>query len=251
MRKTIIALAAALVCSLAAHAGSEAEYNSILSSITGAEKCNWKTVNLNSFGSKGDGRPDCKPAFDNAMAKAKKNGGAHIVLSAGTYLVNGPINLTSNVWIELKDGATLKFSENPDFYPIVETSWEGTFVRNYSPFIRGYKVKNVSITGDGTIDGNAGNTFSTWRKLQDPDKMVSRVQNHNGTPYENRVFGKGHYLRPQLMQFFESEKINIEGVKITNSPFWCIHLLCSENIICRGLKYDAKLVNNDGIDPEY
>jgi polygalacturonase len=112
-------------------------------------------------------------------------------------------------------------------------------------------VKNVSITGDGTIDGNAGNTFSTWRKLQDPDKMVSREQNHNGTPYENRVFGKGHYLRPQLMQFFDSEKINIEGVKITNSPFWCIHLLCSENIICRGLKYDAKLVNNDGIDPEY
>ncbi|MBP3467613.1 MAG: glycoside hydrolase family 28 protein [Paludibacteraceae bacterium] len=251
MRKTIIALAAALVCALAAHAGSEAEYNSILSSITGAEKGKWKTVNLKSFGAKGDGRTDCKPAFDKAMAKAKKNGGAHIVLSAGTYLVNGPINLTSNVWIELKDGATIKFGENPDFYPVVETSWEGTFVRNYSPFIRGYKVKNVSITGDGTIDGNAGNTFSTWRKLQDPDKMVSREQNHNGTPYENRVFGKGHYLRPQLMQFFESEKINIEGVKITNSPFWCIHLLCSENIICRGLKYDAKLVNNDGIDPEY
>ena len=251
MRNTIIAMAAALVCSPAAHAGSEAEYNSILSHITGAEKGKWKTVNLKSFGAKGDGRTDCKPAFDKAMAKAKKNGGAHIVLSAGTYLVNGPINLTSNVWIELKDGATLKFSENPDFYPVVETSWEGTFVRNYSPFIRGYKVKNVSITGDGTIDGNAGNTFSTWRKLQDPDKMVSREQNHNGTPYENRVFGKGHYLRPQLMQFFESEKINIEGVKITNSPFWCIHLLCSENIICRGLKYDAKLVNNDGIDPEY
>lgn len=29
-----------------------------------------------------------------------------------------------------------------------------------------------------------------------------------------------------------------------------MHLLKSENIICRGLRYDAKLVNNDGIDPE-
>lgn len=39
-------------------------------------------------------------------------------------------------------------------------------------------------------------------------------------------------------------------MKITNSPFWCLHLLKSENIICRNLRYDAKLVNNDGIDPE-
>jgi hypothetical protein len=29
-----------------------------------------------------------------------------------------------------------------------------------------------------------------------------------------------------------------------------VHLLKSENIICRSLRYDAKLVNNDGIDPE-
>lgn len=29
-----------------------------------------------------------------------------------------------------------------------------------------------------------------------------------------------------------------------------MHLLKSENIICRNLRYDAKLVNNDGIDPE-
>ena len=30
-----------------------------------------------------------------------------------------------------------------------------------------------------------------------------------------------------------------------------LYLLKSENIICRGLRYDAKLVNNDGIDPEF
>ncbi|MBR6078513.1 MAG: glycoside hydrolase family 28 protein, partial [Paludibacteraceae bacterium] len=69
MKKTIIAMAAALVCALAAHAGSEAEYNSILSSITGAEKGKWKVINIKSFGAKGDGRTDCKPAFDKAMAK--------------------------------------------------------------------------------------------------------------------------------------------------------------------------------------
>ena len=75
MKNTIIALAAALLCNLSASAGSDAEYNQILNSITGAEKGKWKTVNLKSFGAKGDGRTDCKAAFDKAMAKAKKNGG--------------------------------------------------------------------------------------------------------------------------------------------------------------------------------
>lgn len=57
-------------------------------------------------------------------------------------------------------------------------------------------------------------------------------------------------LRPQLLQLYNCRDITLEGVKIINSPFWCIHLLKSENIICRSLRYDAKLINNDGIDPE-
>lgn len=49
---------------------------------------------------------------------------------------------------------------------------------------------------------------------------------------------------------FAPEEKYYPVVSITNSPFWCVHLLKSENIICRNLRYDAKLMNNDGIDPE-
>lgn len=49
---------------------------------------------------------------------------------------------------------------------------------------------------------------------------------------------------------FAPEEKYYPVVSITNSPFWCVHLLKSENIICRNLRYDAKLVNNAGIDPE-
>ena len=62
-------------------------------------------------------------------------GGAHIVVPAGEYLLNGPIHFVSNVCLELQEGATLKFSSEPAFYlPLVKTSWEGTFLQNYSPF---------------------------------------------------------------------------------------------------------------------
>ena len=74
--------------------------------------------------------------------------------------------------------------------------------------------------------------------------------NHEEVALKDRQFGKGHWLRPQLLQLYNCQGVTIEGVKITNSPFWCVHLLKSENIICRNLRYDAKLVNNDGIDPE-
>jgi polygalacturonase len=160
--------------------------------------------------------------------------------------------MVSNVCIDLQEGATLKFSQEPEHYlPMVETSWEGTFVQNYSPFIYAHNAKNVSIIGKGTIDGNADDTFATWKSRQNDGKNLSREMNHKETAVAERNFGEGFYLRPQLIQMYGCSGVTIEGVFITRSPFWCIHLLKSDNIICRGLSYDAKLVNNDGIDPEY
>lgn len=225
--------------------------NSILAQITGATIPE-KELTITSFGAKGDGKKDCKPAFDKAMKRAAKLGGAHILVPAGEYKLNGPIHFVSNVCLELQEGAVLKFAPEPEYYlPLVKTSWEGTFLQNYSPFIYGYQLENISIIGKGTIDGNAESTFSTWKSQQKKGQQLSRDMNHNETPIEERNFGEGYYLRPQLIQFFDCKNITLEGVFITNSPFWCIHLLKSENIICRGLRYDAKLVNNDGIDPEY
>lgn len=168
-------------------------------------------------------------------------GGAHIVVPAGEYLLNGPIHFVSNVCLELQEGATLKFSSEPAFYlPLVKTSWEGTFLQNYSPFIYGYQLENVSIIGKGVIDGNAGTTFATWKSKQKIGQQLSREMNHKEVPVAERNFGEGYWLRPHLVQFFDCKNITIEDVFITNAPFWCIHLLKSENIICRGIRYDAK-----------
>ena len=227
--------------------------DSILVQITGAQfAANQSTRSILDFGAKGDGKKDCKPAFDKAMRQAaKQKNGMHLVVPKGEYLVCGPIHLVSNIHLELQEGATVRFSPKPDYYlPIVPTSWEGTFCQNYSPFIYGYKLKNVAITGKGTIDGDASETFAKWRDNQKADLQLSRKMNHEETPIAQRNFGKGHILRPQLIQLFDCEGITLSDFFMTNSPFWCVHLLMSENIVCRALRYDAKLVNNDGIDPE-
>ncbi len=160
--------------------------------------------------------------------------------------------MVDNTCIELKKGAKLVFGTNPAHYlPVVPTSWEGTLIYNYSPLIYAYQVKNVAIIGEGTIDGNGKEGFSKWYDLQKPSQQLSRKMNHEDVPVKERLFGEGHYLRPQLIQFFECKNILIEGVTITNSPFWTVHFLKSENITARKVKFNAFNKNNDGFDPEY
>lgn len=215
-------------------------------------KISKNTMLLTDFGAKGDSISDNKPAFDKALQTCKEQNGGRIIVPSGIYVINGPIHLVDNTTIELEKGAKLVFGTNPaDYLPVVPTSWEGTFLYNYSPLIYAYQVKNVAIIGEGTIDGNGKEGFSKWYDLQKPSQQLSRQMNHEDVPVQERVFGEGHYLRPHLIQFFECQNILIEGVTIANSPFWSVHFLKSENITARKVKFDTHNRNNDGFDPEY
>ena len=78
-----------------------------------------RTFNLNRFGAKPDGRTDCTIAFRNAINQCSKAGGGKVFVPPGTYLT-GAIHLKSNVNLEISEGATIKFSQNPkDYLPVV------------------------------------------------------------------------------------------------------------------------------------
>ena len=206
---------------------------------------------LTDFGGKGDGISDNKAAFDSVINVCSNNGGGKIIVPSGVFFVKGPIHLKSNINLHLQEGSKLIFSSDPaDYLPTVLTSWEGTRLYNYSPFIYTFQQKNIAITGKGEIDGEASETWATWKKNQNNDKLLSRKMNNENVPLEERKFGEGHLLRPHLIQFYECENVLVDGIKITDSPFWCLHLIYSKNIIVRNVIYDAQNVNNDGIDPE-
>lgn len=234
---------------LVAQAYPEELRDSVLGCISGAVIPEG-SYDVTRYGAKGDGSSDCLKAFKKAMAAATRRGGGTVTVPQGVYYLKGPLTLCDNICIDLAEGAVLKFAPDPELYPEVSTSWEGTYLYNYSPLIYGRGLKNVAITGRGTIDGNAMTTFATWKPLQKEAQMRSREYNHRRVPVEERRFGAGDRLRPQLLQLYECSQVTLEGVKIINSPFWCVHLLQCENVVCRSLRYDAKLVNNDGIDPE-
>src|SRR5262245_26357595 len=106
---------------------------------------------------KADGGTDCTAAFRKAIDQCSKSGGGRVVVPPGTYLT-GAIHLKNNVNLEVSEGATIKFSQNPkDYLPVVFSRWEGVELFNYSPFIYAFEQQNIAITGLGVLAGHSNN----------------------------------------------------------------------------------------------
>jgi len=221
-----------------------------------------RTLHVERFGAKGDASTDCTAAFRAAIEQCTKAGGGKVVVASGTYLT-GAIHLKNNVNLEIAEGATIKFSQNPkDFLPVVFSRWEGVELFNYSPFIYAFEQRNIAITGKGTLDGQSNNEHwwpwngraaYGWKEgtsNQRADRNALFEMAEKGVPVRDRIFGEGHYLRPQFIQPYRCENVLIEGVTVKNSPMWEIHPVLCRNVIVNDVKINSHGPNNDGCDPE-
>lgn len=200
---------------------------------------------------------DCTDAIHAAIAACHAAGGGRVLVPAGEWLT-GAIRLRGNVNLHLAEGATLRWTFDLARYPVVLTRWEGMECMNYSPFLYAYGEKNIAITGKGTLDG--GSTTDTWwawnhktgptPRIQKPDRDKLNDQNNAGVPVAERVYGPGHYLRPNFIQPYLCENVLIEGVKIVRSPMWEVNPVLCRNVTVRGLAIVTHGPNNDGCNPE-
>lgn len=178
-------------------------------------------------------------------------GGGRVVVPAGTWRLNGPIHLRSNVELHLESGATLRFGRPGEIdLPLVLTRWEGTECWNFSPLIYARGCENIAITGAGTFDGQGKAGFFKWRAQQDADKETLRNMGATGVPVDSRVFGPGHFLRPGFVQFIDCRNVLVDGPKFEDSPFWTIHPVYSTNVTVRNVHVVSKHLNSDGCDPD-
>jgi unsaturated rhamnogalacturonyl hydrolase len=217
---------------------------------------------VTAYGAKNDGTTDCTQAFKQAIDACADAGGGRVVVPEGAFLT-GAIHLRSNVNLVVSKGAVVKFSTDPKRYlPVVFTRWEGTECMNYSALIYAYGQKNIAVTGEGVLDGQGAN--ENWWKWtgkkefgwkpgdvsvkEDRKKLVDFGA--KGTPVEERVFGEGHYLRPNFFQPYKCTNVLIEGVTLKNSPMWFLNPTLSKNVIVRNLTINGLGPNNDGCDPE-
>jgi unsaturated rhamnogalacturonyl hydrolase len=208
---------------------------------------------ITDYGAVAGGQIDCTDAIRQAIVACHAAGGGRVVVPAGTYLT-GAIHLLSNVNLHLADHATLKFTADPAHYlPAVPTRWEGTECVNYSALIYALDQENIAVTGNGTLDGSAdANHWWNWTKgPANPDRKKLVADGENDVPVAQRVFGAGHYLRPNFIQPYRCKNVLLEGFTVVNSPMWEINPELCTNVIVRGVTINCPDgPNNDGCDPE-
>ena len=180
------------------------------------------------YGAKGNGVVKDTLAIQAAIDACERRGGGTVHLTAGTYL-SAPILLESNIALQLDRGATLLGSSNHEDYP-PHTEFR---LPDLQPLVSASNATNVSITGEGVIDG-AGESW--WQEARN-------IQDHG-------ILGTGH-PRPKLIVFDHCKHVLVEGITVQNSPMWQVVPYYSDDVTIRNIKVLAppRSPNTDAVDP--
>jgi polygalacturonase len=187
-----------------------------------------KVCDVKKYGAKGDGTTKDTVAVQKAIdACTEGKGGGTVEVPAGTFVI-APILLKSNMTLHLAKDATLLGSPDMADFP------KGLFARHptVQPLVSSLNAENITINGEGTIDGN-GHIW--W-------DYVRGVRNSG-------VLGTDH-PRPMGVVFDHSKHIVMEGVTVQNAGFWQIVPYYAEDLVFRNIRILAPpSPNTDAIDP--
>ncbi|MDD3430134.1 MAG: glycoside hydrolase family 28 protein [Oscillospiraceae bacterium] len=200
-----------------------------------------------------------------ALDTLSARGGGRLLLPAGVYRI-GALTLPSGVELHLADaGTVVQFVPitTQEHYPLVFCHWEASPCYNFSPLLYAFGAHDIAVTGQGILDGGADASHwwnwhhqveTSWSEnkpdLQLKDRGSLRRMNHAGTPVKERIFGDGHYLRPNFFQPVQCNRVLLSGVTLRNSPMWQVNPVQCESVIIDGITLSSHGSNNDGCDPE-
>ena len=186
-----------------------------------------RTCDPHAFGAKGDGTTKDTVAIQGAIDACAAQGGGTVPLTSGTYL-SAPIVLKSNITLHLDKGATLLGSPDHGDYPN-KTEFRLPAVQS---LISALNAENITISGDGVIDGQGESWWAMARTVSGAGIM-------------------GNHPRPRLIVFDHCRHVRIEGITAQNSPFWQIVPYYSDDVTIHNIRVLAPQhsPNTDAVDP--
>lgn len=193
--------------------------------------------NILDYGARPDGTTNNAPAIQQAVDAACDAGGGRVIIPAGRFL-SGSVLLKSNVELHLQSGAVLLSSLRPeDIQPFRSADadndmdgWGGGF------FLGACGAHNVTISGNGTIDGQG-------------DKVFFDKDEDNGFHECPKVAAE---FRPRMMLFENITDFTVCDVTLKDAAFWTLHMAGCKRVRIRDIRIlnDDRGANNDGIDPD-
>ena len=188
-----------------------------------------KVCDVRAYGAKGDGVAKDTVAIQKAIDDCSGKGGGTVVLKAGQF-VTGPIEVKSNVTLDVETGAALLGSVDREDYPKATRMRQPTV----QPLVAVTNAEHVTFTGGGVIDGRGKVWWDYVKGVKDTG-----------------VLGTDH-PRPMLILIDHSKHVVFEDITVQNSGFWHIVPYYADDVVFRNMKILAPqrgAPNTDAIDP--
>lgn len=201
-----------------------------------------KLYDISKYGAIGDGKTKNTLAIQTIINTCSESGGGIIVVPEGTF-VTGAIFLKQGVNLRVEKAGVLKGSVEQNDYPQIMTRWEGIERKWTSALINIIDIKNVEISGEGTINGSG----TEWPKI-----IRQNSQQYKDLPQTARdsLMNIPRLGRPRLICFQNCKNVNISNLKLRNQAVWCLHILYCKNVVIKNLNIRAEhtILSSDGID---
>ena len=137
---------------------------------------------------------------------AAQNGGGVIVVPQGTFL-SGSLFFKNNTHLYLEENAVLKGSDDISHFPVKMTRMEGQTLNYFMALVNADGLDGFTISGKGTLNGNG---LRYWKSF-----WLRRSINPDCTNMEE--------MRPRIIYISNCKNVQIEGIRIMDSPFWSTH----------------------------
>ena len=178
-------------------------------------------------------------AIQRVIDLAASRGGGVVVVPRGTFL-SGSLFFRQGTHLHLQDGAVLKGIDAIKYYPLVKTRMEGQTLLYFAALVNADGLDGFTITGTGTINGNG---LRFWEEF-----WIRRRFNKDCTNLEA--------LRPRLVYMSNCKNVQVQDVRLINSPFWTNHLYRCHHVKYIGCHIYApttgvKAPSSDAIDIDY
>jgi hypothetical protein len=207
--------------------------------------------NITAYGAVKNSGKVCTKAIQAAIDACTAAGGGDVVIPEGVF-VSGTVHLKSNVDLYLQSGAILRGSANLNDYEV--NTPEKPYPQIHKGLLFTEDAENVSISGQGQIDGNGDAFFKTTVAKRLDSATIQYTRQKYNFRHVDSGLGDGPIQpndRPYQMVVFSScKKVTVKDVFITQSPFWCMHLADCDAVHIYGIRLWTNMLapNADGID---